>query len=297
MWSARRVLHSTRSIGCGRGLERPGFDHYLDLILAGHEFSFARRSHGFWDRLADLTEVVPTARRAVRATRTTSVGVDESLVMHLTPEERRELETRNYIKGFWEEEYVSDLIRDLQHPHPEPAYLEAAQFCPGVNPTPLLREVYTAFHTSGRSFHDALVWRRSVVAGRFGELIDALRRYRVIVVGPPHTSSYGALVGLEHFEHVRIHPSEAFAARMRILAELEQRIHSDPGGTAVLFEAASLAPWLIHRLWDSERPRFLLDVGRALDVWYPDVIRSQRWFQGAGPRMVRNMRLEHLYRR
>lgn len=295
--AARQVSHPVRVWRCSRGLARPGFEHYLALAREGREFAFLRRTHGFWDRLVDASDLVPEVRAAVTAARMGGPAVDERVFDGLSAEQKHELQKRNWVKGFWESEgYAAELIHDLQHPHRDEGYIEAVQFCPGMHSVRRLREVYGAFHTSGVVFHDALVWRRAVMDGHFAELFEALRADRVVVVGPPEKASLGELVGLPTFEHVEIHPNRAFASRHETLNRVRAAVRRRPASTAVLFEAASLASWLIHRLWEDGRPRVMLDIGRALDIWYPETIRRQDWFKRSGGRMVRNMGVEDLYR-
>jgi hypothetical protein len=63
----------------------------------------------------------------------------------------------------------------------------------------------------------------------------------------------------------------------------------------VLIRAGSLAFWLAARLFRVIRKMFLLDLGRALDAFFPKSALRHGWFTSNRTAIVQNMRRQHLY--
>jgi hypothetical protein len=143
-----------------------------------------------------------------------------------------------------------------------------------------------------------LVWKQAILDGTFSHVIKAIAQMPVLVIGPPHVSSIGHHFGLREFHHIVIPITGAPSERRCLLGRCTdalKRITKGGSPGVVLYQASALAIWLIYRLF-SFRPRsFHLDVGRALDVWFPDVVGQQPWFINNRERIITNMQLEHLY--
>lgn len=283
---------------------QPGLKFYLDLIERREGFAFVKRTHGFWDGLVFLSDCAPEigARvdrgEAVEAARVRAALDDVNIV--------ESTERRSYYYNHFRDHYYTELVEDLQRPLALPAYIEATAFrgypnCNGrlaYHPVERLRGVHHSFHTSGRRAHDALVWKQAILDGSFSHVVKAIARMPVLLVGPPHLSSIGHHLGLREFYHVVIPLSGAPGERLSVLGRCTdtlERITEGGRPGVVLYQAGTLAFWLIYRLF-SLRPRsFHLDLGRCLDVWFPEVGGHQPWFVQNRERIIANMRLEHLY--
>jgi hypothetical protein len=282
---------------------QPGLRFYLGLFDRKEGFAFVKRTHGFWDGLVYLREAVPEIdARVVRGEPVTSEMVrvalsDIELAARL---ERRSGYDEHYRDHFW-----TELVEDLQNPHRMPAYIEANSFrgypnslFPALNPVDRLREVYHSFHTSGRPAHDAQVWKQSILDGRFRHLVRRLRRMTVVVIGPSHLSGLESHYGLRSFQHIVIPITGAPRERRALLQRCSTALQdaSQTGRpTAVLYQAGALAFWLIYRLFPVFPAAFHLDLGRCLDVWFPEVVSEQPWFIQNREQSIAKLQLEHLY--
>jgi hypothetical protein len=196
------------------------------------------------------------------------------------------------------------LIEDLQSPLDLPAYIEGNSFegfphaHNALNPAEELRAVYRSFHTSGRRMHDAMVWKQSIIDGTFWLVVDAIRDLPVILVGPPHLSDLGRHLNLGGMDHIEIPPAGAPLGRHALLKRCITALLRASGGRrppVILYQAGSLSYWLIYRLFPRAPHSFHLDLGRCLDVWYPEVGGRQPWFMENQDRIVSNTRLGHIY--
>ena len=118
--------------------QQPGLSFYLDRLRTRSPYAFLKRTHGFWDRLVDLLEILPdypwvTPKKGLRKHR----GIDR-LLRRLPPRELadppwdearerirnftlsdemiEELASRSAFKTFWRGGFFEDLIRDIESP-------------------------------------------------------------------------------------------------------------------------------------------------------------------------------------
>lgn len=298
---------------------QPGIHFYVDLIRRREYFTFLKRTHGFWDVLIDLYEVCPEVIEALRSpSRQPARGVGgliRRLLSRMSPapmdhdwelpdEVIEKLESLRSYKNFWRGRFANEVVRDLQTPHRHRYYFEANSFRgysnsdkkPALHPVDQLRDVYHIFHTSNRIFHDGLVWKDAVFSGELYDVFDAIRDLEIIMVGPSHLENLGELLGLDRFHHVPIHATEATTDREELLKQCLQLAHTLARPKAFLFQAGALAYWIIYRMFPQVNKSFLLDFGRALDVWYPNVISTQDWFRDNRELIITRMHLEEFYR-
>ncbi len=297
---------------------RPGFSFYAQLLEANRPFAFVKRTHGFWDALVELSvarmrvgqDSHRLAKRILRAL-TRRIGVVGREGAGLDQSVRDELERKSRYKYFWGDHFVDELLDALKALPAAPNYFEAISFRgfsrPGEHERRLdsahtkykLRDAVLTYTPRQPRWHDAMVWKDAVTSGELRPLVRCLRGAKVIVVGPPHLSTLGNLTGIADYHHVSIHPTDAIKDRERILRRVRDviRLSATATPTVCLFQAGSLAYWLIYRLFTRERDVFLIDIGRVLDVWYPEIVSPQPWFQDCQDRIVKNMELEDLYER
>ena len=259
---------------------------------------------GFKDGLVFLSDCAPEigARvnrgEAVEAARVRAALNDVNIV--------ESTEQRSYYFNHFRDQFYTELVEDLQRPLAIPAYIEGTAFRGYPNsdaplayhPVERLRGVHHSFHTSGRKAHDALVWKQAILDGTFWHVVKAIAQMPVVLIGPPHLSSIGHHLGLREFHHIIIPLAGAPGERLSLLGPctdaLEQITKGGRPGV-VLYQASALAFWLIYRLFPLRPRSFHLDVGRALDIWFPEVVGQQPWFVHNREKIIANMQLEHLY--
>lgn len=285
---------------------QPGLSFYLDLVRNDRGFAFVKRTHGFWDGLVFLCDVVPELQARV----TRGETIDAAFIRQLFSDDNlvKAVEARSGFKNHFDDHFYSELVEDLQSPLAMPSYIEATSFRgypnsdarPALCPVERLRQVFHAFHSSGRQTHDALVWKQAILDGTYWQFVEAIRERSVLLVGPQHLAPLGQYLSLPHFDHIVIPISGAMLKRREILkqcrlalADLSRRGRP----TVVLYQAGFLVFWLIYRLFPSAPRSIHLDLGRCLDVWFPEIIEHQPWFVQNSQAIITNMHLEAIYRR
>jgi hypothetical protein len=283
---------------------RPGLAFYLDRIRRREGFAFVKRMHGFWDGLVYLCESAPGIEsRVLRGEPVTAAMVREVLG---DPDVVESAEQRSGYVDHFRDRFYAELVEDLQNPIARPSYIEATSFRgypspdpePAHHPVEWLRRVYHSFHTSGRRAHDALVWKEAVLDGTFRLVVEAVRDLPVVLIGPAHLATLGPRLSLGEFHHVVIPLVGAPRERQTLLwrgADVLRRVSRGGRPAVVFYQAGALAFWLIYRLFPLATHTFHLDLGRCLDVWYPEVVRQQPWFIRNGEQIVAAMGLEQLY--
>ena len=206
----------------------------------------------------------------------------------------------NHFRGH----FYTELVADLQNPLRIPGYIEANSFegypnsHNSLNPCGKLRAVYHCFQTSGRLAHDALVWKQAIFDGTFVRVLEAIADLPVVLIGPPHLGVLEEHLRLREFHHVEIPPVGVPGERSGILRAAQKVLDSasrDGRPAVVLYQAGALAFWLIYRLFGTNPRTIHLDLGRCLDVWCPEVVRSQPWFAENSQRIIENMNLKSLF--
>lgn len=292
---------------------RPGTRYYIKLLESGELFAFNKRTHGFWDLLVQLKRI----DQQVGESRRSAVGKVMGWLRgaSLGGRERRrkillaEKEEVSRYKSFWVGNFSGELIKDLQRFSRYPLVMEGISFrghsgtgmhTKGVDAAftkEELRDALSHYVPRQPIWHDALVWKDAIITGEFRELIDAIRPMGVVVVGPAHLESLGRLWNLPHFSHIAIHATNAIGDRERILERIVTALEMDGGRRSVcLIQAGVLAFWLAYRLMDRGVKSSLIDLGRVLDVWYPQIVGSQPWFRTVKESVISRMGLEGLYK-
>lgn len=253
--------------GSGYYLRDTPITYYIERVRSGRCFSHAKINHGFWERAIRIRnrgyDATPEGRCAADAS---TLGLPAML------------ET-----GFWDE-FVEQLAGwpaddpDLSLAVSAYAY-SGSLIWGGQAPNPnevasVIRDMLPA----GYEPENALVWKDAVVDGSIRELFDALGPIHKVVVGPPPLCrALSHLPGVPAI-HYSIHPTDARREREKIFQELHalhRRFNGEP--VAYLFQAATLAVWLIRKLHRRLPGAFLIDLGRALDIFAPELHDEQHW--------------------
>ena len=282
---------------------------YADRLRAGQPFTFVKRTHAFWDRLLNLCEESKQfADLMAEAYRRRSADFPPwpalERAMRIDRRTERHLEGLRRYKKFWDRGFVVDLVRELRSPPDAEGWIEAmalrgytkAVERPAFHEPAPLREILLALAPQTRPWHYALVFKDAAVTGELLTITEAIRPFPVVAVGPAHIGGLGAALGLPRFRHVAIHESEAIADRKKVLKALRAVLSSaDHRGepVVVLLQAGTLAWWLEYRIFPDFPRATMLDLGRTLDLWTPEVIETQPWFKFDREAIVRNMRLPY----
>jgi hypothetical protein len=309
-WPRRYILPQHNDVF----VVQPGLDYYLDRLARLDYFAFVKRSHCYWDLLIDLCNVDPLFARMVRdvnrGVAPPNTAANYIRRLRLSPQQLQSLEDKRPYKHFWEGGFFQDITADLRcdgypriiEANALEAFTEADATVAAAYPLAQLREVLIAVDKPNRAdipHHDSLVFKDNVATGRLWEVLDAIRSMHIIVVGPDHLVTLATHADWTHFEHIVIPTWNAIGARQSILAQTRsalERAGATQRPTVVLFQAGTLAWWMTYRLLPAHPNCFYLDLGRALDIFFPTVALQQNWVKNDLIRLVTAMKVEHLYR-
>jgi len=149
-------------------------------------------------------------------------------------------------------------------------------------------DVFDKLDLWDREWHYAHMFTVGVVSQQILRLPELARQYHVVVVGPRKLVDLHQRWGLDparytFFAAPRWPPSRpdgnvyvdpilppltTFRARHRMLERLAQVRSGVP--KMYLFEAGTCSQWWIDRLFRRDPDNFYMDLGRVLELWYPD---------------------------
>ncbi len=239
---------------------------YVDRIERGEFFSYTKINHRFWELEQEL--------------RAGPIPEDET--------DRADADATRGRRFYLETRFREELLEILASlPIDDPDFLFATSHVgypdsdriEGVTRDPAsLIELMRTILPAGLVPHDGMLWKAATISGEIRTLYDAVRPHRVVAVGPEWLHGLAETFRLPHFTLVEIPSRDARGQRTEILERIGD-LHGDFRGDAViyLFEAGTLAPWLIHRLHGALRDACLIDVGRALDVCHPTLLFRHNW--------------------
>lgn len=240
--------------------------YFVERIRRAEWFSYSKINHGFWEY-----------ERIVRR-----------LPGPLDEEARRRVDAahgrRFCLETGFREELIA-LLSSLPLEDPDRFFATSHLAYPGsdriegvtADPAGLI-SVMAATLPPGFVPLDGMLWKSATLSGEIRALFDAIRPHPVTVVGPAWLASLGAHLGLPRFDLIEIHPREARRERLALLDRI--RRHRDGLGATpgvYLFQAATLAPWLVGRLHGQLGDACLIDLGRSLDLCEPDRVFRQSW--------------------
>lgn len=129
-------------------------------------------------------------------------------------------------------------------------------------------------HVSGQTGYSSFIWRDWASSGKINNLIEAFNfmpKLKVVIVGAYYFNNFGQKLKLNNYDHICIHQNEALLhlkeTKQEILIKHNQYLKNNDfvlymlvGGTAAM--------WLILELYRELPSASMIDIGRALDVYY-----------------------------
>jgi len=256
---------------------RPPIGYFAGRIRDGRRFSFTKINHGHWEKILALRDDPSVAGfRALkeRAGIFLDHGLGEDLddMLSRLPERGED-----FMFGVSHVSYRGQERIDGYRIDPDAVVAVIEENLPPG---------YVPF--------DGTVWKDASITGEILELYEAVRALPVLAIGPKHLAGLGARLGFDPFAHVATHIDRERARRQRTLGRALKalgRFGDRP--CIVLVQTGSVAPWFVDRLHDRVPSAFLLDMGRALDVWFPEVVTTQPWWRRFHPELQRNLGLDY----
>ena len=281
-------------------VENPPFGSLLEQVQSGRGIAFAKRTHGVWDHLSLLVTHGWKAQRWRRC----DMMIFKNAV---PPEPAAQGKRREYMRYL--NELLDDVVRPpaddrwWQTVSLDLEYLTGKLQRPvldlrlGADPRLLsywdwrysYADLFARYSLHGRRWRYAQAPTRGVRTLEILELPAIARECHVVVVGPAHLAGLTERWGLDParftfvaapawprnrpngtvFSDPVLPPLQTHRIRHDLLESLS-RIES-PRPLLHLFELGTCAQWLIRRLFDRRPQHAYLDLGRTLELWFPDV--------------------------
>lgn len=244
-------------------------DDYIRDLKTGRSFSSVKVNHGLWERILKIEEAlaqgVQDAAELDRLSGSTPHLAETGFLVELLALFRR-------LPRISEDFDFATSVLAWPYCH-EIAVVPAS----GLTKTEATIKRHVPEGWADRE--DGLLWKRAVINGDFVRFVDALRERHIVLVGPDWLSGFGTFANLPRFRHVAIHSTAARAGRRDLMRRLIAE-HRPEDAPVYLFQAGSLATWLIFRLHGRLENATLIDVGLPLDLCAPvQVLRSKQWTQ------------------
>lgn len=133
---------------------------------------------------------------------------------------------------------------------------------------------------------NSICWRRWGHSGEIHKFFNKFKNKRIAIVGPYYFKNFGEKLGLKKYTHIEIDHIRACHYVENYLEQIK-RYHNEVNSNEdviYFFSGGSPGIWLIQQLHSKLSNAFLIDIGRALDVYYfYDKIRigDARWKWGS----------------
>lgn len=232
--------------------------------IQGNEcFFYNKINHGFWDHLV-------YAQKAIKENSNFSSS---------------DFDKRFNSRGLFDDGFVEGLLSLLKEERPGThfhavscqAFSNSEQYVllPRFSKKEPLVKLMQEYSPPSCQFYNGTMWKDSVLSGEFLDFILSLKGKNLVVVGPESLSVVGDLFEFKSFSHIVIHRTKARLMCKETLNEIIEKHESFNGEHSVfLLQAATLATYFICKLSGKLKNVCMVDVGMALDVFTPDVLRK-----------------------
>jgi len=130
--------------------------------------------------------------------------------------------------------------------------------------------------------HDSNCWKYWAHDGTIDLFMKNLSNKNVTIIGPSHLKDFNEKVKIKKFNHIQIHDREAALHTIVYSKEIIKQ-HSSDDYKVYLIQGGSAAMDLCILLHDKMQNCCIIDIGRAIDVYYYyDPIRKKypKWYWG-----------------
>lgn len=121
--------------------------------------------------------------------------------------------------------------------------------------------------------HYSGIWKQSCLDNNFYKFIDEIKKYKVVMIGLPHTKEFLYNSNIENYIHYSLNlKSSSVNNRFNVLNDLKNISLKTQEDKVYLFQCGELfSTWLIFNL-NKILPEnvFLIDIGRAIDIYCPN---------------------------
>lgn len=208
----------------------PGLQFYVDKLNNGERFAFTRYGNGEWDCIFNL---YPRTRSGSQTfTPTLRRALTATLTDHPAGQSYAAMQSVQFLER----------VKLLQHIEP-----------------------WVTQNAPALQWHDGEVWAKASRNGTLFPFVEAIRKYNVVVVGPPHLLT---LPFARVFVPVKARNCWDDVDKLTDVLSA----HTE---AVILFSAGPTAKVLIHRLYPQLKHSWMIDCGSLWDVYCG--VRSRRY--------------------
>jgi hypothetical protein len=258
--------------------------HFRKKLEDNEPFAFARLTHAYWDAIEIVDEISLDNRLNFLP-----INYRRSL-------SKKIISAARPFKGIYAEGFIEELEELIPlHKKNNNFYISVAFKGYADNDKGGLDRIdrsekylnyrlnaMSRFFNSKDQLYDATYPKQLAAHGLLNKLPNLVSKHPVIVVGSKYLSDLGSRWRLNNFIHVEILPRRSQDIRWDVLANIKNSIPlntNDGLKPIILFEAGTLAYWLISKLFSWNPNIFYIDMGQSLSIWYPEDSRGSPWLQ------------------
>lgn len=233
-------------------LKKP-LSFYVELILKGQPYSFARYGDGEW------ASALGKRKRP-----------QKNCDGHIFFQEMRD-DLRGVLRCLRDDPETYDYMLGMQN-------MAMRMWGKQIN------EFLRRYGLQDRSWHNADVFHHASRKKQLGPLIEALKQRSVVLVGPAHLGTLDKVFGYN--EIVKVPRQNCYLQLDAILTATRKAINRCPKPVVVSISASMPAEIIIHRLYRTHgRHAFLIDFGSVFDPYVG--VASRKYHQGIGLDAIR----------
>ena len=253
------------------GLRWENISYYNQKIKTGEFFAFPKILHGFWEKLVGIElDQVPEGR--------------QKYLYPQEPGQEYNSDHRSRCRVYHPciDNYYGELFKMIKGPQPEGLFLGVSHL--GFSgDVALIREpndmlaVMKKLLEGNNALHYGLVWKDACYSGRILDFIKTIRERRVVVVGMEHLRGLQAAWDIPDFHHHLVSPPVMEKLDSTILKLLRLNMSMRDKPTVYLFQlGGSASAFVIYSLKRHFKNGWMIDLGRAMDLWLPEG-QNQAW--------------------
>lgn len=229
--------------------------HFYELVQNNKKFSFTKINHGFWDRIID--------KRKSKSEFFFNKDVYQKIYIRT----KFRLPKKYFYFGVDVGGHEILGYKDLKSTRIK-SIISVDQ-----DRVKKIKNIIKKFLPPEYLPYNGHIFRHSAIDNTLIDFLSLFKNYDVITVGHHRLKSLNTLFQFRSFNHITIHSTQAWKTKDRVQSILFNKIKS-LDNPVVFLQGAYVATYLIFNLHGEAT---LLDMGRALDVFYPEV-NTQSWF-------------------
>jgi len=289
--------------GSGLMVYNPSIEYFIEKIAGRKYFSFVRFQVEFWCTARIALQFMGYRGWAYP----NSIDITPEFIKTWSQNMIRAWEEKQSYKRPWvfKSEIFEEQLNMIVNPKPNNFKLAVSdrawffgKFPPPPGNWPWSPRMVKKMIPSGEIPFNAICWRRWGYFGEIQKFFNTFKDKRIVIVGPYYFDNFGEKLGLKNYTHIKISHTNASEYVYDYLEEIKKFHNSISPSDDVIyfFSGGSPGIWLIQQLHNKLHNAFMIDIGRAFDVYYfYDTIRKGDaawkwgcWLERNPPKWIKN---------